>query len=55
MAGHVRRPALTDIFLKLYALDTVLNISSSTTKIQLEQAMKGHMLEAGANRGLYKR
>jgi hypothetical protein len=42
-------------FFKLYALDTVLNISSSTTKIQLEQAMKGHMLEQAQIVGLYKR
>jgi hypothetical protein len=42
-------------FFKLYALDTVLSISPSTTKIQLEQAMKGHILEQAQIVGLYKR
>lgn len=42
-------------FFKLYALDTMLNISSNSKKNDLEKAMKGHILEKAEIIGLYKR
>ncbi len=42
-------------FFKLYALDTVLNVSTGATKAQLEQAMKGHVTAQAQIVGLYKR
>lgn len=42
-------------FFKLYALDTMLNLSSNTKKGDLEKAMKGHILEKAEIIGLYKR
>lgn len=42
-------------FFKLYALDTMLNISSNSKKSDLEKAMKGHVLEKAEIIGLYKR
>ena len=42
-------------FFKLYALDTMLNLSSKTKKGDLEGAMKGHILEKAELVGLYRR
>jgi len=42
-------------FFKLYALDTSLALKSGATKVQLEEAMKGHILEKAELLGLYKR
>lgn len=40
-------------FFKLYALDTTLNISENSKKSDLENAMKGHILEKAEIVGLY--
>jgi Raf kinase inhibitor-like YbhB/YbcL family protein len=42
-------------FFKVYALDTMLNISTNASKADLEKAMKGHILAQGQLIGLYKR
>ena len=42
-------------YFRLYALDTELNLASRTTKDQLLQAMKGHILAQGELMGRYKR
>lgn len=42
-------------FFKLYALDTTLNLPSSTTKKDLEQAMQGHILGQTELMGTYRR
>lgn len=42
-------------FFKLYALDTTLNLDSSATKKEIEEAMKGHVLELDELIGLYSR
>jgi len=42
-------------FFKVYALDTMLNISPNASKADLEKAMKGHILGEGQLIGLYKR
>ena len=42
-------------FFKIYALDTLLNLRSSTTKAMLESAMKGHILAEAEIIGLYKK
>jgi Raf kinase inhibitor-like YbhB/YbcL family protein len=42
-------------FFKVYALDTMLGISPTSTKADLEKAMKGHILAEGQLVGLYKR
>jgi Raf kinase inhibitor-like YbhB/YbcL family protein len=42
-------------FFKVYALDTMLGISPTSTKADLEKAMKGHILAQGQLIGLYKR
>ncbi|MCH6558228.1 MAG: YbhB/YbcL family Raf kinase inhibitor-like protein [Nitrospirae bacterium] len=42
-------------FFKLYALDTSLNLPSSTTKAALEKAMQGHILKQGELMGVYRR
>ena len=42
-------------FFKVFALDTVLNISESSGKQELLRAMEGHILGAGELMGLYKR
>jgi Raf kinase inhibitor-like YbhB/YbcL family protein len=42
-------------FFKLYALDATLNLPSSTTKRDLEQAMKGHILQQAESMGKYQR
>lgn len=42
-------------FFKLYALDTVLSLPSSSTKEDLEKAMEGHIIEKGELIGLYSR
>ncbi len=40
---------------KLYALDTNLDISASSKKIDLENSMQGHILDSDVLVGLYKR
>ncbi len=42
-------------FFKLYALDIVLKLDSSSDKNQLEQAMLGHIIEQTELIGLYNR
>jgi Raf kinase inhibitor-like YbhB/YbcL family protein len=42
-------------FFKLYALDSVLTLESGSTKAQLLDAMKGHILAEGKLMGKYKR
>jgi Raf kinase inhibitor-like YbhB/YbcL family protein len=42
-------------FFKVYALDTLLQLSSKTTKKELEQAMGNHILAYGELIGLYKK
>ena len=42
-------------FFKVYALDTMLDISPNSQKSDLENAMKGHILAEGQIIGLYKR
>jgi Raf kinase inhibitor-like YbhB/YbcL family protein len=42
-------------FFKVYALDMIPTISQNSTKIDLEKAMKGHILAEGQIIGLYKR
>lgn len=42
-------------FFKVYALDTVLNLDSGSTKAQVVAAMKGHILAEGQLMGKYKR
>ena len=42
-------------FFKLYALDTMLNLSIGSSKKQLEKAMSGHIIEEAQLIGLYKR
>ena len=42
-------------FFKLYALDKALNIPAKSTKAQVEQAMKGHVLGETSLVGIYGR
>jgi hypothetical protein len=42
-------------FFKVYALDTLLNIASNSTKKDMEKAMKEHVLTKGELVGLYSR
>ena len=42
-------------FFKLYALDTVLDLPAKATKKQVEQAIKGHIIEEAQLIGLYCR
>jgi Raf kinase inhibitor-like YbhB/YbcL family protein len=42
-------------FFKLYALDTILNLSEGSSKAQVEAAMKGHILEQTQLQGVYNR
>lgn len=42
-------------FFKVYALDTTLNLDPSSTKPDVEEAMKGHVLAHGQLVGLYGR
>ncbi|MDP2940070.1 MAG: YbhB/YbcL family Raf kinase inhibitor-like protein [Candidatus Omnitrophota bacterium] len=42
-------------FLKLYALDTTINLDSNATKEDLLQAMEGHILEKAELVGRFKR
>ena len=42
-------------FFKLYALDTLLTLGRSAAKQDIEEAMKGHVLEKAELIGLYKR
>lgn len=42
-------------FFKLFALDTMLDLAEGSTKAQVEQAMKGHVLDQTELIGLYNR
>jgi len=42
-------------FFKIYALSSLLNLSSDTSKLQLEKAMSAHIIAFGELVGLYKR
>jgi len=42
-------------FFKIYALDTLLTLESGSTKAQLVDAMRGHILAEGQLMGKYKR
>jgi Raf kinase inhibitor-like YbhB/YbcL family protein len=42
-------------FFKLYALDTVLDLDASATAADIENSVKGHVLENARLIGLYKR
>ena len=42
-------------YFKLYALDSMLDISAGAAKIQVENAMRGHILETAELIGLYNR
>jgi Raf kinase inhibitor-like YbhB/YbcL family protein len=42
-------------FFKLYALDTVLDLPAGSSRAQLENAMKGHVLAEGQLMGTYQR
>ncbi len=42
-------------FFRIFALDTTLNLNSSTTKADLERAMQGHILAKGELMGTYRR
>lgn len=42
-------------FFKIYVLDTILKLPTSTTKAELEKAMSGHIIAFGEIIGLYKR
>jgi Raf kinase inhibitor-like YbhB/YbcL family protein len=42
-------------FIKLYALDAVLDLKAGATKAQVENAMKGHILAQGQIMGMYSR
>lgn len=42
-------------FFKLYALDTSLDLSEGATKVEVERAMEGHILERTELVGRYKR
>lgn len=42
-------------FFKLYALDIQLDLEPGITKVQLEKAMKGHILAQGQLMGRYRR
>lgn len=42
-------------FFRLFALDTTLQLGSSTTKADLERAMQGHILARGVLMGTYRR
>lgn len=42
-------------FIKIYALDTLLDLPRSTKKVQLEKAMSEHIIGFGELMGLYQR
>ena len=42
-------------FFKLYALDTVLNLSEGSTKREIESSMQGHIIEQAELMGKYNR
>ncbi len=42
-------------FFKIYALDTKLNLAEGASKVQVEHAMSGHILDKAELIGLYKR
>jgi Raf kinase inhibitor-like YbhB/YbcL family protein len=53
--GPCPPPGTHRYFFKLYALDTMLDLGTDTTKAALEKAMKGHILAQGELMGRYKR
>ena len=55
MGGLVPPNGLTNIFLEIYALDTLLNLNPNGSKKDLEKAMEGHILSRAQVTGLYKR
>ena len=42
-------------YFKVYAVDTTLHLPASTNKVQLENAMRGHIVGYGALMGRYER
>jgi Raf kinase inhibitor-like YbhB/YbcL family protein len=42
-------------FFKLYALDTYLDLEVGSTKVELESAMAGHIIDSAELMGTYKR
>jgi Raf kinase inhibitor-like YbhB/YbcL family protein len=42
-------------FFNVFALDNLLDLPDHTTKMQLENAMNGHILSKGEHMGLYQR
>lgn len=42
-------------YFKLYALDTILSLPNGSSKIQVENAMKGHVLDHAVLIGTYQR
>ena len=53
--GHCPPSGTHRYFFKLYALDISLSLKTGATKVQLEDAMKGHILEKVELLGLYRR
>lgn len=51
--GPCPPPETHRYFFKLYALDTMLDLESGTTKTQLESAMSGHIIEEAQLIGTY--
>ena len=54
-SGPCPPPGTHRYFFKVYALDTMLNLNSSSTKQVVEGAMKGHILAKGELMGRYSR
>jgi Raf kinase inhibitor-like YbhB/YbcL family protein len=42
-------------FFKLYALDSILDLPRTATKVELERAMRGHILAQGELMGTYRK
>lgn len=53
--GPCPPPGTHRYFFKLYALDTTLDLPSTSTKADLESAMQGHVLEQTELVGTYQR
>jgi Raf kinase inhibitor-like YbhB/YbcL family protein len=54
-SGPCPPPGTHRYFFKVYALDTTLGLDTSSTKTDVEEAMKGHILAQGQLIGLYSR
>lgn len=54
-SGPCPPPGTHRYFFKVYALDTMLRLDPSSTKRDVEVAMKGHILAQGQLIGLYSR